>query len=86
MLHIPSPITEPLKWKDLSYYNILCTGIHDHRETCHKGYGVNGHLRCRGAYPQPCNPQTQPLQLKLPPDSENLNISDTIPDISLDSI
>ena len=86
MLHVPSPIQEPNQWKDLSHYNVLRTGIHEHRDTCHKGFGVNGRLRCRGAYCQPCNPQTQPLKLELPPDSEDMNISQIIPDVSLDPI
>jgi hypothetical protein len=65
---------------------MLRTGMHEHRETCHKGYGVNGRLRCRGAYCQPCNPQTAPLKLELPPDSDDMKISDIIPDISLSAI
>jgi hypothetical protein len=86
MLHVPSPVTDPTGWKDLLHYNILRTGMHEHRETCHKGYGANGHLWCRGAYCQLCNPQTAPLKLELPPDSDDMKISDIIPDISLSAI
>ena len=64
MFHVPSPTTNPSGWLQLLLMNMFRTAIHRHTFTCRKH--AAGKLRCRGAFPCTCVPNTGPIELLLP--------------------